>query len=153
PIVAFYRGALGPGEEEQKRDLGVALVRGVVLRRLRPEQVTGRATVLLEQAVRRAPQDIEAQQSLGAPYPLLGRRPGAQARFQKGLSLAPTAHRALGRLMDLAAGERRYSEAADYARRLVAANPHVAGNRLALARLLSQADRWPEARAEAQEAV
>jgi hypothetical protein len=142
PIVAFYTGDMGPGADEAKRDLGIALARRMISGRLPPDLTIGRARPLLEFAVQRAPRDVEAQVLLAEVDLFQGRRAEAIRHFEAGLRYAPGSRHALARLAGLAAEDQRHDEAIAYARRLVATNPHVAEPRLDLASYLGQAGRW-----------
>jgi hypothetical protein len=153
PIASFYGGSMGPGEEEANRDLGVALLRGVTMGRLMPEQVLSRGVSLLEPAALRAPRDVDVQVALGDAYLLQQRRADSRVHFQAALSLSPKRQRALAQLANLAAADRRYDEAVGYSERLMATNPYFPAHRHNLALLLSQAGRWGEAERQARQAV
>jgi predicted CXXCH cytochrome family protein len=153
PVVLFHRDRVDEGDPERRRDLGVALVR--LLRQNRVpaayrDAAVRQSSLLLEEALGRAPTDPEGWQTWGEVLALEQQVEPAIAAFERALGQAPNNEKALERLANLEAHRGRAEQAARYWKRAVEVNPTNPGSRRALGLLLAEAGDWAAAEAQAR---
>src|SRR5262249_23647953 len=150
PLVHFHADLAGPQGPEGRRDLGLALEE--LAREASPaqRQLAESALALLDEAVRRHPEDVPAWEARGQALRLLGRTQEALASVREALAPAPGREQPLARAASYAddLGQREAS-LADWQRAL-AINPWFPEYRFRRAQLLSEAGDWPGALAECE---
>ncbi len=144
PIVSFYRERLPPGDREDDRDLGIALAWLARQGRLPAERYEQRIVDLLESALRRAPDDLDAWEAKGQFLGMRNRPAEALAAFASVLARAPRRESSLAGAAAAAELAGQAERARDYLRRVVAANPWNPLYRENLVRNLAAAGAWEE---------
>jgi tetratricopeptide (TPR) repeat protein len=141
----FGRDHIDPEDTETKRDLGIALMR------VPGQGPPGRRAVatslrLLDEALRREPDDLEAWEAKGLALKAAGQNAEALSAFEKVLALEPDREWSLAEAARLAYRPREPQQALAYFRRLVKINPWSAAYRQNLFVVLQQTGDWDEAR-------
>jgi tetratricopeptide (TPR) repeat protein len=154
-LVPFQADQLDPGDEEVKRNLGIALVKMVSL--APPEDVKRRfglkALPLLERAVERDRTDVPAWEAKGTALWALERREEALAAFEEVLAQRPDAETTLHGAGNLALDMNRPGKARAYFERAVRINPWRWEYRLGLAKASFRLAEWDRAVDECREAL
>jgi predicted CXXCH cytochrome family protein len=152
-LIPFHGDLPGPGEAEVGRDLGLALSRVAEDAPALRAHACQQALPLLEEAVRRWPDDVPAWQAKARVLRALGRPQAAANDLRAALATAPDDEAVLDDAATLAAllGER--ATARDLWRRAAAVNPQSAAYRTRLAGVLADLRQWSEAVAECREAL
>jgi hypothetical protein len=148
-VVSFYRERKGV-EEEDERDLAVALVKLTLQGDTASSRIMERILPLLESALRRDPDDLLAGEAKGYALAVQGRSTESLAAFQAVLGKAPDRELALLGAASAAEALGQTEAALGYWRRVVAANPRAPGYRRSLVLLLVKKEAWDEARPECQ---
>jgi tetratricopeptide (TPR) repeat protein len=99
---------------------------------------------LLEQAVRRDPDDVDAGEALGGLLRCQWRFPEALAAFEAVLARSPRRERSLVQAARVAQTLRQRETARRYWEQAAAVNPWIADYRQNLARLLTEEQAWEE---------
>jgi tetratricopeptide (TPR) repeat protein len=136
-VVNGYLDRLPPDDPEGRRDLGIALVDLVVKDVLR-RPLAPRALDLLNEALRRAPRDVEARVARADLQRWLSRFREARRDYEAVLSVMPENEWALLGATQATFHDGLLKEARDYAERLVRLNPYRASYREALCLVLQQ---------------
>jgi tetratricopeptide (TPR) repeat protein len=122
----FYAKLVAPDDPEASRDLGVALLQMAVGHHP-PEQIQEalivQALPRLEQALARAPDDVEAWEARGHARMLRGDETGALAAYERALGYAPRRELTLTLAGTAAEKLERDDSARDYWLRAQAVNP------------------------------
>jgi tetratricopeptide (TPR) repeat protein len=153
-LVNFYRDLIPADDPGASRDLGVALSTlaqkngGPAARPLGPM-----ALPLLEAAVYRDPDDVDAREALGYVLWLHAWAPESRRAYEMVLERAPGRELSLHNVAAYAAAEGRGAAAVDAYRRLIDVNPANAGYRQELAEALEKAADWGGAASEARAAL
>jgi hypothetical protein len=154
-LVPFQADRLDPGDEEVKRNLGIALMGMLSL--APPEDVKRRfclkALPLLERAVERDRTDLPAWEAKGTALWTLKRREEARAAFEEVLAQRPDAETTLFAVGKLALDMKRLEEARAYFERAVRINPWRWQYRLGLAQASFRLREWDRAADECREAL
>jgi tetratricopeptide (TPR) repeat protein len=142
----FGRDYIDPEDKETNRDLGIALRR--VLGRGGPagRRAVAESLRLLDEALRRAPDDLEAWEEMGLALKAAGQSAEALFAFEKVLALEPERERSLAEAARLVYQPQQPQRALAYFRRLVNINPWSAEYRQNLVVILEQTGDWDEAR-------
>jgi len=143
----FYQARLDLGDPERARDLGIALSKMTFEGQadlLSYQQLS--ALVLLEQALRKYPEDREALEAKGGMLMLQNRLPEALAAFEAVLARSPRRERSLAQAARLAQALKQLPTSRLYWQRAVAANPWMVDYRRNLAQLLAHQDAWDDFR-------
>jgi tetratricopeptide (TPR) repeat protein len=149
-VVSFYRRRKGVDDDEDERGRAVALERLAVGGDASAIRAMRHASIVLEGALRRDPDDLAAGESLGYALGLLGRPADGLAAFRAVLTRAPDRELALVGAALMAEDLRQPEAALDYWRRSVAVNPWAPGYRHSLVRLLLKQEAWQEAQPHCQ---
>jgi tetratricopeptide (TPR) repeat protein len=143
-IVPFHLDRLGPEERRSLgRDLGIAF--GVNL--------PADALPLLQEAIRRRPDDVPARAALANVLATLGRSQEAEAAFAGVLAREPQHESALVDAAILTARTGQQATAKGYWRRALAVDPWRSDYHAAVADLLSLSGDWDEAAAACRRAL
>ncbi len=151
PIRNFYADRLSPGDREAERDLGIALVTLARQGRLAPERYSRTSVELLESALNRAPDDLDAWEAKGEIFGLTNRPLEALAAFENVLARAPQRETSLTGAAAAAKLARQSERGLDYLRRAVAVNPWNPLYRACLVRELAASGAWDEVGFQSQE--
>jgi predicted CXXCH cytochrome family protein len=149
PLRPFYPERDRPDDKEYKRDLGIGLVHTLGLR---PDmqRTAAQAIPLLDEALRRWPDDVELLQSKANALHAYGHGAEALAAFEKVLALEPERESALVSAARLSYRPRQPDIALAYWRRAVAVNPWAPDYRANLVSLLAAKGDWDEVRVHSQ---
>jgi len=150
PVIAFHRGPRGYLDKEISRDLGLALVEMTKDGRTPASQFSSRELALLDAAIERDPNDLDALEARAVALVLLKRPRDALAGFEAVLAQAPRREVSLLGAAQVAAELRQWDSALTYARRAVAINPWMPDYRRILTLLLAQREMWDECRTQCQ---
>jgi tetratricopeptide (TPR) repeat protein len=152
PLLHFHRDLPGATDEDSGRDLALALIEQAGTRKVDATKVhMGRlALPLLEEAVRRRPDDVPALEAQAYALWIAGRDAEALSILETVLRLAPGRERSIQYAAFLAGELGRAEEALAYWRRLVTVNPWSPRYHFLLARHEVARGRWREALAECQ---
>jgi hypothetical protein len=155
PLVHFHSPLLAEEDEGLGRDLGIALMDLV---KALPDagmrlQFSRLASPRLEEAWRRAPEDVPALEARASALWVEGLRDSALASFEAALALAPDREFCLASAARLSAELDRPAAELAYWRRAVAANPWAVRYHVELAQALAKRDDWDGALEECQAAV
>jgi tetratricopeptide (TPR) repeat protein len=142
PLVPFYRDREGFDEAEGRRDMGVGLMELAGEGKLPAARSSELALELLEEAVRRAPDDVAALEARGIALANLGHREEAAEAFEEVLQREPGRETTLVKAALLAQRRGRLTPAVDYWRRVTEVNPTRPDARRNLARLLLRKGDW-----------
>jgi hypothetical protein len=147
PVVAFHAPTGAPPGPELERDLGIALMGPLVER----QKIDARAASalglrLLESAVARDPDDLDAGEARANALWAQGRSGDALAALETVLAVAPRRETALARAGLFAQSANRPEAAIDYWRRAAEVNPWLAAYRRSLCGLLVHKKAWDELR-------
>jgi hypothetical protein len=145
-FVPFHRERLNGDKADLSRDLGITLMVAMSKQGAALSPPGQNPIALLELALSRDPEDVQAWTMKGLALMANGRHREALASFQSALQVQPDDEGALlgAALLTQKLGLRE--EGLDYWGRLVAVNPAWPMPRGNYARLLEQAQRWDEAR-------
>jgi predicted CXXCH cytochrome family protein len=149
PLASFFPST-GQPNKALSRDLGIGLVTLMVQGQLDPTLQNPQAVSLLESALRRDPDDVEAWQARAQTLLLAKNSRGALDAFETALRLSPQRETCLAGAAALAQQLGEAQRARDYWGRAVAANPWMAEYRAGLAPQLADAGAWKEALAQAR---
>jgi hypothetical protein len=149
-VVAFYGERLDPHDPEAARDIGVALVQLTVRGKLNEFAYPTPPLPLLEQAVRRDPDDLDAGEARAGALLLQWHFPEALAAFEAVLARSPRRERSLARAGHLARMLRRRDVARRYWEQAAAVNPWIPGYRQNLALLLAEEQAWEDCRRQCE---
>jgi Tetratricopeptide repeat/Cytochrome c554 and c-prime len=153
PLVHFHADLADPHDPEAGRDLGLALVELAQDPSPVQRQLAETALGLLDEAVRRGPEDVPAWEGRGRALHLLGRDRDALACAEKALARAPGREPSLaGAAVYAESLGQRDASLASWGRAL-AVNPLSAEYRFRRAQLLSEAGDWPGALADCDEVL
>src|SRR5207247_5463001 len=136
PVVSFYRERKGAGDEEDERDLAVALVTLALRGQASAARVHPRALPMLEAALQRDPEDRVVGEARGFALALQSRPAEALVAFEAVLARVPEREPALVGAASNAEALRQTEAALGYWRQAVAVNPWVPDYRRSLALLL-----------------
>jgi hypothetical protein len=154
PLLYFHRDLVDERDPDVSRDLGVALME---LAWASPElrrHACSRAVPLLEQAVRRWPDDAWAWEAKGKALWLMeGRQREALADVEKALSQLPGEERILEAAAAMATSLGNEEAARAYWERAIAVNPTRALFHVSLAQVLARRREWSRVRSECQTAL
>ncbi len=152
-LVSFHAGLAGPGPGEVERDLGLALAEVAndtpELRRHAGRQ----ALALLQEAVRRWPDDAPAWQAKAQALRLLGRPREAADDLRAALAASPERESALEAAAALASELGEWAAARELWQRAAAVNPWNAGYRMRLGEALVAGREWDAAERASREAL
>jgi Flp pilus assembly protein TadD len=143
-LVAFHQDRLDLNDPGLYRDLGVALVHLAETRESGADarQIGRAALPLLDDAARRAPDDLPARLAGGYASWLVGRRDDALRAFEDVLAHDPAHETALMYAAALSAERGQFEAAADYWRRAVAVDPWSSHYHFRLAQALVGKQDW-----------
>ncbi|HEV3259251.1 MAG TPA: hypothetical protein VG013_20455 [Gemmataceae bacterium] len=156
PLVPFLQAPAEARDSGVSRDLGIALTR---LAESSLQGQPGRvrlarnALLLLEAAVRAAPDDLPGRQAQALALWLLGRQAEALEACEVALTHAPRREETLACAAALSAQLGKHEQAVGYWRRALAVDPWSARYHYELARLLVLRQEWPAAVEESRAAV
>jgi hypothetical protein len=156
PLVHFHKDLEGAGGPEAERDLGLAIIDTAQQQSLPAWariEVGRLAQPLLDEAVRRAPDDVVALEGRGLALALQGNGQRALSDFQTVLASAPQREVSLLAAADMATALRQYELADGYWARVLAVNPWTARSHARRAEVLGQLGRWPAALEECRAAL
>jgi predicted CXXCH cytochrome family protein len=143
-VVSFYRDHFDPHDPEAARDLAVALVQltfhGKISELAYPESLLP----LLDQAVRRDPDDVEAGEARAGLLQLQWKYPEALAAFEVVLARRPRRERSLSQAAHVAQKLRRRETARRYWEQAAAVNPWMPTYPKSLALLLAEEQAWEQ---------
>jgi hypothetical protein len=149
-IVSFYREHEDADDKEVDRDRGIALahlmVQGMSQGKALPAGTGRQSITLLDRAVERDGEDLQAAEARAEVLALLDRETESLAAYENILSKAPHRETSLMGAAMLAQSLQRREAALSYWRRAVTENPWHASNRASLARMLAEEKAWQEAR-------
>ncbi len=150
PLRHFHQSLVESPDPDRDRDLGLALMD--LARDPSPiqRQLSGTALDLLEKAVRRQPNDVAAWEARGQAFWQQKRAGEALASTEKALAVAPQRERALANAALYADALGQRDASLGYWERALVRNPWSASYRFGRARLWSEANDWPQARAECE---
>jgi hypothetical protein len=149
-VVPFYREYLDPHDSEAARDLGIALVQLTFKGKINEFAYPEAPLPLLEQAVRRDPDDVEAGEARAGLLMLQWRFEAALAAFEAVLARSPRRERSLVQAASVAQKLRRRETARRYWEQAAAVNPWMADHRQNLALLLAEEQNWEECRRQCE---
>jgi Flp pilus assembly protein TadD len=150
PLVPFHRGLVDEQDPEVGRDLGIALMELAWSSPPMGQQASALAVPLLDEAVRRWPDDAPAWEARGKVRWQQGRQREGLADLETALELAPREESILEAAATMATALRDEDRARAYWERLIAINPWKAMYHLNLAQLRARRQEWPQVRAECQ---
>jgi hypothetical protein len=149
----FHEEQLDPNDKEVLRDLAIALV-GVTRNQVEDKRAVSRVVLpLLEEGLRRAPDDVATWESYSAALLMAGQPQGALAALRTVLDHEPERESALEDAARLAELLKEEDAAVAYRQRAVAVNPWSSVAHLRLGILLARRKEWPRALAAARDAV
>jgi predicted CXXCH cytochrome family protein len=149
-VVSFYRNRLDPHDPEAARDLAVALVRMTFNGKIKEFAYPEPPLPLLEQAVQRDPDDVDAGEARAGLLMLQWRFPEALAAFESVLARRPRRERSLAEAAYVAQKLRRREEARRYWERAATVNPWIPYYRQSLALLLAEDRAWEDCRRQCE---
>jgi Flp pilus assembly protein TadD len=153
PLVPFFRDQVDPEKGETSRDLGLALVELVKRYPQLARHGSAIALPLLEETLRRGPEDVPAWEAKGFALWQLDRKPEALAAFQAALARTPARELTLSYLAVLAAALGQRDQAIAYWQRALAVNPWMSQYHYRLAGLFAQRAEWQHALEQSESAV
>jgi hypothetical protein len=155
PVLHFHRDLVRESDPEAGRDLGLAMMQMAEEQAARDVRrvIARRALPLLQQALLRAPGDLEALQAEGQALLFQGRPGEALEALTRVLARAPRGETALALATFSAEELRRLDAALDYAARLADVNPWDPGYQDLLARIQAKRGDWPAALATCRKAL
>jgi hypothetical protein len=145
PLVSFYRGRKALDDLEDDRARAVAVVKQALKEDAAALRVLAAVVPELASALRRAPDDLIARESLGYTQGLLGRSAEALAAFQAVLTQSPERETALVGAASMAEAVGQTEAAVGYWRRAVAVDPWPADYHRRLVLSLVKREAWAEA--------
>jgi predicted CXXCH cytochrome family protein len=152
PLVDFYRDVRAANDPDLNRDLALAMIGKTFTQS--NEQVRKliceRALPHLKTAVRRDPEDIDAQEDMAYALWILGNPQSALTLFEAVLSKVPERQYSLENAGRIAAEVGEADKAIGYLKQLVAANRWNPSTHYLLAKLLGQRQDWAGAVTEAR---
>jgi hypothetical protein len=149
-VVPFYRERQGPHDPEAARDLAVALIQLTFRGKMDPLSYPASPLALLEQAVRRDPDDVDAGEARAGALVLQRRFREALAAFEGVLARSPRRERSLVQAAQLAQQLGRREAARRYWEQAVAVNPWMPGQRQGFALLLAEEQAWEDCRRQTE---
>jgi tetratricopeptide (TPR) repeat protein len=149
-VVPFYREHLDPHDPEAARDLAVALVQMTFNRKINEFAYPEAPLPLLDQAVRRDPDDVDAGEARAGLLMLQWRFPEALAAFEAVLARSPRRERSLVQAATVAQKMRRRETARRYWERAAEVNPWRSEYRESLALLLTEEKDWEGGRRQCE---
>ncbi|HZU38448.1 MAG TPA: multiheme c-type cytochrome, partial [Gemmataceae bacterium] len=153
PVVNFYQDLLDPRDPEARRDQGVALALWGFKGHGAAYAVARRALGLLNEALRRAPDDFLAHKARAWVEWQLGERPHALQSIRAALQESPLDEEALETAATFCQAMGRSTDAIAYSRRLIGINPWQGSYHARLAQLLTDSRQWDEVEAECRAAL
>jgi hypothetical protein len=150
PLLPFHREGLDPADPELRRDLAVGVMGLAMQSRGGRSQYADRMLQYLEVALRRDPDDGDAQEAKANALMATGRAAAGLATVEALLAREPDRETALKSAVLMATQLKDSDKAITYARRCRDANPSKPDYRAGLARFLVGAGRWDEAAPEAE---
>jgi tetratricopeptide (TPR) repeat protein len=124
-LINFYQDRLGRDDPEVRRDLGIALGNHLLKKGPTVRRETGQAIEILNEALRRAPEDVDARAMLGDLKSAAGQFKEALVEYGKVLEAEPTREQTLLQAA-LAAVKIGHSLATrEYVARLARLNPEL----------------------------
>jgi len=150
PLVEFHSGRQGTPEMESSRQLGLALVSFIKHGRTLPARSSAQALALLDAALEKDPEDLDAMEARADALSMLLRPREALAAYEAILTRSPRRESALVGAAQVASELRQWEQALDYAQRLLAMNPWIPDYRRNLTLLLAQQQQWDETRTQCQ---
>jgi tetratricopeptide (TPR) repeat protein len=148
--ILFHHDKLDAQDPEYRRDLGLA-VAAMSEREDAPEGAARQADALLDEAVKKFPDDVRAWEAKGRRALLEGRAADALAACEACLAQAPDREAALNGAAEAARLLGKPDAALDYWRRSVAVDPWSPVARRGLAESLASRENWEEAQAQCRE--
>ncbi len=145
-LVPIHPDHYASDDVDLPRDLGLAYVRLFTTSKARPSPKDEEIVRWLDSAAANDPDDVEVLESKAMALSLFQRPTEALAAFQAVLDRAPRREAALAGAAHLAQQQKRFDLASAYWRRAVVENPHEAGYRSRLTRLLADQKDWTAAR-------
>ncbi len=143
-LIPFHPSIPGGDAHDLGRDLGLALVKAAEDAPALVRPACSQALPLLEEAVRRRPQDAPAWQAKGKALKLLGLPWEGLRDLRHAVAAAPNHEAILADAATLAGQQGERVEAKDYWRRAIAINPWSAAYHTRLAELLHSESTWTE---------
>ena len=156
PLRYFHEDRLKSVDHaEIQRDLGLAMIEmswDIRPKNARP-QIARQALPLLEAAVARAPDDLDAQAALGYALGTMESYGAALTVLDKVLSQSPRREDALIDAANFATAMGRTAAAVGYFERLIQVNPWMPSYRFSYAKVLHQRREWAKAIVACREAI
>jgi hypothetical protein len=156
PLTPFHKDLEGGQGPEVQRDLGLAVIDTASGQSLPPQvrAAVGRlAEPLLDEAVRRAPDDVAALEGRGLAFAMQGDARRALADFEAALRRAPRREVSLVAAADSAMALKESALAQGYWERALEVNPWTARSHARLAEVLAQRRQWRAAAERCREAL
>jgi hypothetical protein len=153
PLLHFHRDLVARDDPAVARDLGIALMDLAMASPAMAERAIALGVPLLEEAVRRWPDDARAWEAKGRLLWLAGRHREAFADMEQALSQGPPAEDILEAAATMAAALGKDETALAYCRRAVEINPWEALNHINLAEVWARRREWSKVRSECAAAL
>jgi Flp pilus assembly protein TadD len=149
PLVHFHRDQQLGDDEEQTRDLGMALIKYVqeatVMDEKQRQHVLGLGLSYLAGSLERAPNDVPAREAVAYTLLQQQRPEEAMQTLAPVLRKSPRRERALFYAVQALMAQDKKEEALSHCRRLLKVNPYFPHYHLALAQLLADKRQWDAA--------
>jgi tetratricopeptide (TPR) repeat protein len=147
PVVHFHLGQVKPDDPDRSRDMGIGMVRLLAEKQLPAWQIDP-AIQLLDEAVRRCPDDLPAWEEKAKALTLEGRKGEALLALETILAREPRREISLMLAASLAQAMEKEDDAARYWKRAVDINPWAPEYRGALSTLLAGRQDWKDAQVQ-----
>jgi Tfp pilus assembly protein PilF len=148
--ILFHHDKVNTQDPEYRRDLGLALA-SMSEREDAPQGAAREADALLDDAVKRFPDDVRAWEAKGRRALLEGRPADALTAYESCLAQAPDREAALNGAAEAARLLGKADAGVDYWRRSVTVNPWSPVGRRGLAEMLAAREKWDEAQVQCRE--
>jgi tetratricopeptide (TPR) repeat protein len=149
--LVYFPADANPSDEEKDRDLGIALTEAARFYHETPPAI--QALKLLEPALERRPDDVQAWEAKGYALSLQGRTAEALRALEQALDLRPERESCLIRAAVMANRLQQPRVAMDYWKRAIAVDPWNWQAFGELALLLAQDQKWKAAAEQCQKAL
>jgi Tfp pilus assembly protein PilF len=153
PLIYFYRDLVGERDPDVARDRGIALMELAWEAPELRQHASALAVPLLEDAVKRWPDDFWAWEAKGKVLWLQGRGQEALAGVEKALAFAPREERILEAAGAMATSMGLNEQAKTYWERALAVNPTRALFHASLAEVLARRHEWADAQKACRSAL
>jgi tetratricopeptide (TPR) repeat protein len=150
PLVEFHTARAGASDNDSSRDLGLALVHLINQGRWPSSRLSVQALTLLDAALEKDPEDLDAVKARADILAPLNRRREALMAYEAIIARSPRRETSLAGAAQVASELRQWELALSYARRLVAINPWIPDYRRNLILILSQLRLWDDIQTESQ---